>query len=556
MRILAVRFFEALILPWIRLIYRVRLIHGEKMPKDGGVLLCGNHVTPHDSILHYLVAPRRLRFLTLTKYFYSKQIGWFMRLFDCIPMDRTQPKAALVAMIAALKDQNLICMFPEGGLTRSGGINFLNKGCIVMARRSGAAIVPTYTDGLWESRLSRNTLAGARQRIACPCQIAYADPIPAEEASIDKLFEGMLAASLDAFCARSCFQIPLELQVVRQLKKNSAHPLLEEWHSHDRIEIYTRNQALQIARQIATASSEYAGTQIGVALPGGSQSALLNLGLFLAGVIPINLPPQTNLADCSLQKLNLSTVIDSSNVDDYIQSSLNNPPYPLAKLKNRPLDRQAIGWAPDIDAAPIFLSSLEIYRNALQIGSGAYIQYQDRILCESPLDHVVGQMMHLWLPILNHSTSIGRHLDARSDSALLHRLASTASVMVAEHSLYQSLIARGSPIGSPTLRYGITFSSAPLDPAWETALNLPLLQGWSHAGRIVTMSLPPETTTIPGAVELMDRRPGSVGRFLPGITARKQATGQFQLRFDPDLESWIDVGTDPFIDAQGFLFLA
>ena len=84
-------------------------------------------------------------------------VQWLANLFGAIPIDPAKPKkiiAALRQAREALNDGELVCIFPEGGLTRT------RPGAGLPARHdedsegTGAPVVPVYLEGLWGSIFS------------------------------------------------------------------------------------------------------------------------------------------------------------------------------------------------------------------------------------------------------------------------------------------------------------------------------------------------------------------------------------------------------------------
>ena len=118
MKSLARAFFYYAFGPFIWLIYRMKRIGTENVPRTGGVLLLSNHVSYIDSFIIYLTCPRPVRFVILEDYMKVKPIAWFLRLFGAIPIRPEKAKEALVRTAAALAEGDVVCLFPEGGLTR------------------------------------------------------------------------------------------------------------------------------------------------------------------------------------------------------------------------------------------------------------------------------------------------------------------------------------------------------------------------------------------------------------------------------------------------------
>ncbi len=606
-------FFRCLFLPWIRLIYRVRRSGEHHVPAYGGALLIPNHVSFIDAFVIYVASPRPLRFIIADHFVEVKTIGWFLRIFEVIPIDRTNPRDAITKSVDALSQGHVVCLFAEGGLTRSGLVNDLKKGFQVIAKRAQCPVIPCYMDGLFYSIFSfeRGTyIKKWPRKVPCPVQVVFGRPIVPEEATIPRVFEGILDASVEAFGMRRCFDQNLEAAVIRGLKKKKGKNLTYEYAKEPRR--WKRAEFLGLATAIARRwmhSPPDDRDRIGILLPPGPTPGVITLGLFLAGKVPVNLP--FDLSPYEVEKvaetmdgLGIRTVITSKafmpHLVDFwrgeegrfidIRTELMAPggitlnlermfaflePTWMTlwrlELRQRDRNREAIGLFSDAREAPAFLTSSEVHRNAVQLMSGSFIRDEDTILSEIPLNRAAGQMLQLWVPILNRGRSVSRGFSARKEDALLRALAEgqKVNVLAGDLPFYQGI---EKPLELSGLRVGMVFDrradSIEIEIR-EDFLHLPLAHCWEFAGRIVTVSLPPEVGAPPHHLPQMCRARGSVGRFLPGIGARVTKDGLL-LRFEPSLttgkvrdlanrpnpeSTWIPAGYSPYIDDKGFLFL-
>ena len=97
---------------------------GEQIPERGGALLVANHVSFVDAVLIAAVAGRPVRFLMFRGFFEVPLLGWFARRMDAIPVSSSDSKedkeAALGQAVEAARSGELVCIFAEGAITRSG----------------------------------------------------------------------------------------------------------------------------------------------------------------------------------------------------------------------------------------------------------------------------------------------------------------------------------------------------------------------------------------------------------------------------------------------------
>lgn len=140
---------------WImRIFYRSRIIHQERIPDDGGAIIVANHVTYADALFLSLICPRPIRFIVAEEFVAIRWLGWILELFNCLPISSRNPREALSKAIQALKSGEIICIFPEGQLTRTGTLCAARRGLELLAKKSSAPVVPIYMDELWGSIFS------------------------------------------------------------------------------------------------------------------------------------------------------------------------------------------------------------------------------------------------------------------------------------------------------------------------------------------------------------------------------------------------------------------
>ena len=138
----------------LQLVYRPRAINLERLPMRGGALLVVNHVTYGDALFLTMVCPRPVRFIVAEEFMAMRLLGWVLELFNSLPISTRNPREAIIKAARAIENGDIICIFPEGQLTRSGCLTPIRRGMEMIARRAKAPIIPVYMDGLWGSIFS------------------------------------------------------------------------------------------------------------------------------------------------------------------------------------------------------------------------------------------------------------------------------------------------------------------------------------------------------------------------------------------------------------------
>jgi 1-acyl-sn-glycerol-3-phosphate acyltransferase len=138
-----------------RILYRLKFHNRREIPKKGPVLLAANHVTWVDPVLIMLASTRRpVRFL-VTQGFHKKPfVYFFCWLYKAIPIKKDQPRDAINAAIEALKQGDVVCIFPEGGLTHDGELREIRRGVELIARKAGVPVLPLGISGLHGTSLA------------------------------------------------------------------------------------------------------------------------------------------------------------------------------------------------------------------------------------------------------------------------------------------------------------------------------------------------------------------------------------------------------------------
>ncbi len=127
--------------------FQYRFAGKAHVPLSGPVLLVSNHQSNLDPVLVGLACPRQLKYLARQGLFFWPFSLW-IRSLGAVPIDRERGAlAGIRATIDLLKKGNAVVLFPEGSRTPDGKLHALLPGFCLLARRSGATIVPVAIDG-------------------------------------------------------------------------------------------------------------------------------------------------------------------------------------------------------------------------------------------------------------------------------------------------------------------------------------------------------------------------------------------------------------------------
>ena len=171
----------------------------EKLPDQshGGAVLAMNHISYLDFALVGTAAlpmKRYVRFMAKKEIFANKLAGPLMRGMHHISVDRSNGSASLVAALRALRDGEIIGIFPEGTISVSFEIKELKSGAVRLAQGAGVPVIPTIIWGsqrLWTKKVKRNL----RQR-GIPISVTFGEPIYFEKNSDVEAGEAILRSAM------------------------------------------------------------------------------------------------------------------------------------------------------------------------------------------------------------------------------------------------------------------------------------------------------------------------------------------------------------------------
>ncbi|WIG57125.1 MAG: Lysophospholipid transporter LplT / 2-acylglycerophosphoethanolamine acyltransferase [Rhodanobacteraceae bacterium] len=154
----------------ISVLYRVRVDGLENISEEGPALLVCNHVSFMDALIIMGSVRRPVRFVMYYKIFKVPVLRFVFRAAKAIPIAGGKENPKLMAhafddIDAALADGELVCIFPEGGLTLDGEIAPFRPGVEKILARRPVPVIPVALRGLWRSMWSRRDSKLGRARL-------------------------------------------------------------------------------------------------------------------------------------------------------------------------------------------------------------------------------------------------------------------------------------------------------------------------------------------------------------------------------------------------------
>ena len=461
-------FLRFVLLVFARTFYKIRVIGGEKVPSEGGGLILCNHVSWMDAVLLSTTTQRRVRFLMSRRMHESK--WWIKKLttfFKVIPVQsgetREQIKESLNAAREAMDEGYLVCIFPEGRLTRSGMMMQFRSGFERVIKDSDYPIIPAYIGGAWGSI---STYAYGKVWSQRPKKIPY---------PITLVFGDALPATTDAFTVR---QEILELstqyfvdrkRVRRSLPQAFLKCAREHWNDRAVSDLsgkkldYGTLAALSVALSDKVCGMSAKGENVGILLPPSVGGAATNIAVSMAGRVGVNLnyTAGAEAFSSAVKQCEMKSVITARAfverfkdlelpeqviyIEDWIKG-LSSSEKAWGWLRARLMPTAWIpaekGFDPDDTATIIFssgstaepkgvmLTHHNLLSNIESLRSVFRVSPKDNIAAPLPLFHSFGFNCTLWFPLVS-GFSASYHvnpLEARKIGTLVEENKSTLMV--------------------------------------------------------------------------------------------------------------------------------
>lgn len=552
----ALRFFG---LGLARLIYRVTATGVENLPQ-GGFLLLPNHITWVDAIVLLLASPRPIRFVIDEGVYRNRILNPVLRVVGCIPITARKAKDAVRDAAARIRTGEIVCLFPEGELSRSGSLLRLRRGYEVIARQAEAPVVPVWLDRLWGSIFS---FKGGRfftkwpRAVPYPVTVAFGKSLTAEEADIATVREELLKIGEFCYNQRPILRGHLARECLRGLKRKPFRIAMKDGLDDTSL---SRGKllgaAIALSRQVRKKHPE---RRIGIVLPPGKGGVVANLATIFAGKIPVNLnfTSARDSVESAKEQAGLHTIITArllaKRLDDFPWTSeviyldeilpkikgsiaawwalaIIMPTGLLARVLSLPRigdhTEAVLLFTSGSSGKPkgVALTHRNVLGNVSQFASMLDARKDDVMLASLPFFHSFGCTVTLWYPLIEgvRTASYPNPLEAGKIAGVVERHAVT--VMLATPTFLRTYLRKAEPPQLRSLRLLITGAEKlpdELAQAFEARFGKEVLQGYglTETSPVVSVNLPEPKATKPGQPIQPSNRLGSTGKLLPGMAA-------------------------------------
>jgi acyl-[acyl-carrier-protein]-phospholipid O-acyltransferase/long-chain-fatty-acid--[acyl-carrier-protein] ligase len=594
--------------PWLEIVvviltrslYRVRVLGAARVPVAGGAILIANHLSYADVVVLQLACPRPLRFLG----YEEEDSHWFFklvfRLAGVIPISSLHPTEGMRRAIKGAKAGEVICIFPEGHISRTCQLTEIKEGFAIIARRAGVPVVPAAIDGLWGSIFSffgnKYLWKMPRLRIT-DVTVAFGPPIAPERADAETARRALLDLGAEAYAQRPVQRGHLGREVVCALARRPG-----------RVAVVDRTAArreLSAGKLLAASAvlgrrlrATVAERRIGIVLPPGAGASLANLAVLCAGKVPVNLNFTAGRASLttSLRVAGIRTVLTA----EAMRARVPDFPWP-ERVLDLPTEiaaaggpRAIVGWlvavwllpgfwiadriglpriGGDEEAALLFtsgsageprgvvLTHRNLLANCSQFAMLCILPQRTVLLGCLPIFHSFGFTVTLWYPLLRGCRLVTSPSPLETRKLIDAIRDEQVTAFVGAPTFVRPFLRKAQPEELRSLELVVTGAEKLPDELYRgfrDSFGIEIIEGYglTEASPVSNVNLPNPPVATATAQPQVARKTGTVGRLLPGLSARitDPDTGTERLLTESGLISLRGANLFPgYLDQEGRL---
>ncbi|HEX5413576.1 MAG TPA: acyl-[ACP]--phospholipid O-acyltransferase [Terriglobia bacterium] len=541
--------------------YRIRVVGRENLPRRGPALIVSNHISFVDPFLIGASTDRFVRFLMYRKFYETRGIHSLAKLMGAIPVSESDSPREIIESLRQAQEQlrqgELVCIFAEGAVSRTGNMLRFRRGFERITRGVSAPIIPVYLDRVWGSIFSfergRFFFKWPR-RIPYPVTVTVGAPLAPDTGTFGVRQQVMLLGA-EAFAHRDAVQRPLP-ELLLETGRRNWHRFAMADSSGRRLNFGQTLTGAMLFRSLVRRRCAHE-QNIGLLLPPSVPAALLNLGISLSGNVPVNLnyAVSKEAFGGAIERAGIKTIFTSEKllerlgiekrpgmvmIEDIVKEFSGLQRLALlaaARLLPVPLLRRWLlprGMKLDSVATIIFssgstgvpkgvmLSHRNIVSNIEGIEQAVKSDQNDCLLGILPFFHSFGFTGGLWFPLLAgfgvvyHSSP----LEARKIGQLCRR--HRVTIMITTPTFAWSYVNKCAAEDLGALRLAIVGAEQmkpELADAFREKFGVDLYEGYG-----ATELSPVVAVGVPGYFDLGEEqpgsKPGSVGHPIPGVAAR------------------------------------
>src|SRR5581483_5062391 len=486
----------------------------------------------------------------------------FARMMKAIPISsELRPRDMIRSLRTAsdaIRDGEIVCIFAEGQITRTGQLLPFRRGMERIIKGLDAPIVPVNLHGVWGSIFSfeRNRfLWKVPRRVPYPVTVSFGQWLTSTAAPAE-VRQAVQDLQSEAFAADRNPKFTLDRAFVRSARRYFWRFAMADARVPKMRFGGALVKTIFVARRMKPLWKDQ--EMVGILMPPSAGGALVNYAAMLLGLVPVNLNYTASnevIASCSRQ-CNLQTVVTSNAFLErfpkieipgrtlLLEDVLNKPclseklvslifswtlPYHLLKSAlgaKRHIDEDLgtviFSSGSTGDPKGVMLTHHNILANIRQVTQVFMLGGDDKVLGSLPFFHSFGFTIGLWLPVV-HGIGVVFHpnpLDATSISELVSKYRVT--FLIATPTFLQAYMRRCSPEHFGSLQYVLVGAEKlPERTAlqFEDIFGIRPLEGYGCTECAPVVAVNGRDFRAPGFRQVAARR-GTIGHPLPGVSVR------------------------------------
>ena len=544
-------------------LYRLRIVGQEQVPKVGGALLVPNHVSFIDGLLLIASLDRPVRFVVDAQYAERPFFRPLMKLFGVIPVSSYGGLRVVLRALrnagAAIEKGELVCIFPEGQITRTGTLLPFRRGFERIMKGRTAPIIPIHLDRVWGSIFSFDRgrfFWKLPERIPYPVTVSFGAPLP-PVTSAHELRDAVRILGEAAWALRKPDRRPLHRAFIHAMRRRPFRFVMAD----QRRPHVSAAQALIGSIAVARALRPLWQNQrnVGMLLPPSVAGALVNVAAPLCGKTSVNLNYTVGRAglEAAVHQAGLSSIVTSRTFIEKAKLELPAGPAILwiedvverigrkeklfaallafaapARMieracgQNTPLsidDLATIIFSSGSTGEPkgVMLSHYSIDANAQGATQVLHLYHQERVLGILPFFHSFGYLV-FWFVMFNNAGLVFHPspIDVAAIGELIRR--QRVTFLVTTPTFLQLYARRCTPEQFSSLRVVLTGAeklSTRLYEAFKDRFGIEPVEGYgvTECAPVIAVNCPDFRAA--GYYQPASRR-GTVGQPLPGISVK------------------------------------
>jgi acyl-[acyl-carrier-protein]-phospholipid O-acyltransferase/long-chain-fatty-acid--[acyl-carrier-protein] ligase len=544
-------------------LYRLRIVGQEHVPQSGGALLIPNHMSFVDGFLLMASVDRPIRFVVDAAYATHPLFKWVMTAMKVIPItsagDTRMILRALRSAGQALDDGELVCIFPEGQITRTGTLLPFRRGFERIVKGRQVPVIPAHLDRVWGSIFS---FEGGRflrkwpERIPYPVSVSFGAPLPSDTPAY-KLRDAVRTLGEAAWHLRKSKRRPLHREFIHAMRRHPFRFAMADQHRPHVSSLQTLIGSIVLAKALRR---HWEGQRhVGILLPPTVAGALVNVAAPLCGKTSVNLNYTVGKSglEAAVRLAGLRTIVTSRIFVEKAKLELPDGPsviwledvartigtgqkffasvlalfaparlIELACGQNTPVtmdDLATIIFSSGSTGEPkgVMLSHFNIDANAQGVGQVLHLYQDEQVLGILPFFHSFGYLV-FWFVLFNNAGIVFHPspLDVAAIGELVSRYRIT--FLVTTPTFLQLYLRRCTPEQFSSLRVVLTGAEklpSRLVQAFEDRFGIGPIEGYgiTECAPVVAVNCPDFRAA--GYYQPASRR-GTVGQPLPGVSVQ------------------------------------